>query len=206
MGFDKLFADLRGEPVLKHSIRAFADHPGIDELILVSSAENRQRIGELIADSPKARIVLGGAERCDSVRNGLNAVSAAAEIVAVHDGARPLIHAESISACLEAAKNRAAAACARRVVETMKRADDEGRVTEGVDREHLWAMETPQCFQLELLRKAYDHVADRQLLVTDEVSAVEALGEPVYLVENPHINLKITFPTDLELAARLLST
>lgn len=205
MGFDKLFADLCGEPVLKHSIRAFADHPEFDELVMVSSAENLERIQKLIADAPKARVVLGGAERCDSVRNGLDAVSAVAKLVAVHDGARPLIHAESISACLEAAKNRGAAACARRVVETMKRADEEGRVTEGVDREHLWAMETPQCFQLELLREAYELVADQQLQVTDEVSAVEALGEPVYLVENPHINLKITFPADLELATRILS-
>lgn len=206
MGFDKLFADLAGKPVLAHSIAAFANHDRIDELILVVSADNRERIEALIADFPNARTVLGGAERCDSVWAGLDAVSPGAEFIAVHDGARPLIHADSISACLDTALARGAAAVARRVTETMKRADESGRVTAGVDRENLWAMETPQCFRLDLLRRSYEHVRAQNLLVTDEVSAVEALGEPVFLVDNPHPNPKITFPADLELAGKLFSS
>lgn len=206
MGFDKLFAELAGKPVLAHSIAAFANHPEIGELIVVSSADNEERIQQLLNDFSNARVVLGGAERCHSVQNGLDAIAAESELIAVHDGARPLIRAESISACFERARTDGAAACARRVTETMKRADNSGRVVAGVDRENLWAMETPQCFRVELLRRAYEKVMNEQLLVTDEVSAIEALGEPVFLVENPHPNPKTTYPADLDLAARLLDS
>ncbi|MFT5466867.1 MAG: 2-C-methyl-D-erythritol 4-phosphate cytidylyltransferase [Verrucomicrobiales bacterium] len=206
MGFDKLFAELAGKPVLARSIEAFANHPEVSELIVVSSAENLERIQQLLVEIPNARVILGGTERCHSVRNGLNEISAQAELVSVHDGARPLIHEDSISACLERAHSSGAAACARRVTETVKRADETGRVVAGVDRENLWTMETPQCFRVELLRRAYDHVVAEQLLVTDEVSAIEALGEPVFLVENPHPNPKITYPSDLDLATRLLES
>ena len=115
------------------------------------------------------RIVEGGDKRHLSVANGLDAVSDGCEFVAVHDAARPLIHAESISACLQGARDRGAAACANRVTETMKRADDSRLVAASVDRENLWAMETPQCFRLEILRRAYDRVLQDGLTVTDEV-------------------------------------
>lgn len=201
MGFDKLFAGLRGKPVLSHSIEAFVDHPEVDLTVVVTSEANREAIAALNSET---KLLLGGTERHFSVANGLAALPDDCDLVAVHDGARPLIHPDSITACLSAARKNGAASCARRVTETMKRADESARVTESVSRENLWAMETPQCFQLDLLRRAYDKVLGDDQLVTDEVSAVEALGEPVYLVENPHPNLKITFPADLELAERLL--
>jgi len=201
MGFDKLFAKLAGKPVLAHSVRTFAEHSEIGELIVVCSESNLEDVRALAPES--ARLVLGGAERHLSVWNGLEALSADSTLVAIHDGARPLIDAETISRCLKTAREKGAAACARRVTETMKRADAEGRVTGSVDRENLWAMETPQCFHVELIRRAYREVLAGHKLVTDEVSAVEALGETIYLVENTRPNLKITYPADLELAARL---
>lgn len=201
MGFDKLFAELSGKPVLARSITAFQEHPEIDEVIVVTAPTNWEQIQ---AWNPETKLVEGGSERHFSVANGLKAVSPDCNLVAIHDGARPLIHAESISACIKAAREKKAASCARRITETLKRADDDCRVTASVNRDHLWAMETPQCFDLELIRRAYQHVLDTNKIVTDEVSAVEALGESVYLVENPHPNLKVTFPSDLELAGRLL--
>ncbi len=201
MGFDKLFADLSGKPVLARSLAAFHDHPEIDEVIVVTSTSNWEQIRGW---NPQTKLVEGGSERHFSVANGLNAVSPDCWLVAIHDGARPLIHAESISACIKGAREQGAASCARRITETLKRADDSCRVTESVDRDHLWAMETPQCFQLELIRRSYQQVLETDKIVTDEVSAVEALGEPVYLIENPHPNLKVTFPSDLVLASRLL--
>ena len=201
MGFDKLFADLEGKPVLAWSLETFRDHPEIGEVIAVTSPENLDRVKALgIAH----RVLLGGAFRHLSVQAGLDAVSPGSHLVAVHDGARPLIAASAITACLEAARRHGAAACARRITETVKRADETGRVTGAVDREGLWAMETPQCFALDLLRRAYQGVLDRNEIVTDEVSAVEALGEAIYLVENRFPNLKITFAPDLGVARALL--
>lgn len=201
MGFDKLFADLDGQPVLGRSLAAFRTHPEIGQVIVVTSPENLGRVNDL---GLAHQVVLGGAFRHLSVQAGLDAVASGTEMVAVHDGARPLITASAISACIAGARAHSAAACARRITETVKRADDDGRVIGAVDREGLWAMETPQCFALDLLRRAYQRVLDHNQIVTDEVSAVEALGEPVYLVENRFPNLKITFPPDLGIAHALL--
>jgi 2-C-methyl-D-erythritol 4-phosphate cytidylyltransferase len=197
MGFDKLFADLDGKPVVARSLEAFRRHPEVGEVVAVASGENRARIEALgLAD----RVVPGGAWRHESVQAGLDALGEGTAWVAVHDGARPLVAAEAITACLEAARRHGAAACARRITETVKRADDRDRVTASVDREGLWAMETPQCFALDLLRRAYERVATGGEPVTDEVSAVQALGADVYLVENRTPNPKITFAPDLDLA------
>jgi len=201
MGFDKLFADLDGQPVLARSLAAFRHHPEISQVIAVTSPENRDRVEAL---GLAHQVVLGGAFRHLSVQAGLDAIAPGTAIVAVHDGARPLIAAAAISACLEGARRHGAAACARRITETVKRADEQGRVAGGVDREGLWAMETPQCFALDLLRRAYQGVLNRNEIVTDEVSAVEALGESIYLVENRFPNLKITFAPDLAVAQALL--
>jgi 2-C-methyl-D-erythritol 4-phosphate cytidylyltransferase len=198
MGFDKLSAGLAGKSVLLRSIEAFAQCQDIDEVILVC-APDRDTTG-----LPVQKTVTGGAERHLSVWNGLEALSPACEIVAVHDGARPLIRPEQISACIAAAREHQAAACARRITDTVKRADTNHRVTESIDREGLWAMETPQVFSVDLLRSAYQIIIANNGLVTDEVSAVQAYGIPVHLIENPWPNPKITFAGDLENAARIL--
>lgn len=201
MGFDKLFAPLGSQPVIAHSLRTFIDHPGIDEVVVVGSPANQGRLASL---SSQIRVVLGGDQRCHSVSNGLAAVSNRSKIVAIHDGARPLIHPDSITAGIRGAREHAAAALARPVTDTLKRADDAGRVTGSVDRTGLWAMETPQCFSLELLRTAWEKVRHSGILFTDEVSIVEEAGYPVFLVKNLYPNPKITFPSDLELAEKLL--
>ena len=134
------------------------------------------------------------------LQNLLAALPAGTRMVAVHDGARPLITPQGIQACLAAADSTGAAACAHPVVDTLKRADADGcALPEKVSRENLWGMETPQIFRLDLLRQAYDYVKAHQLVVTDEVSAVEALGVATRLVQGG-ANLKITLPGDLELA------
>lgn len=201
MGFDKLFAPLASQPVITHSLSTFLRHPWIDEVVIVASPANRERLAAL---SSQARVVDGGPERCDSVWNGLNALGRDCLYVAIHDGARPLIHPDSITAGLRSARECGAAALARPLTETVKRADRSGRVTGSIDRTGLWAMETPQCFRLDLLRASWEKVRHRGLVFTDEVSILEEAGEPVFLVENPYPNPKITFPHDLELAEKLL--
>lgn len=208
MGFDKLLASLGGSPVILHTLRAFQNCPDIDEIIVVASEERSEVVQRLADDEVFSKLkayVPGGAERHFSVWAGLQAVSADCDLVAVHDGARPLIHVSQISRCVERARETGAAASARPVSETLKRADGAGQVCGGVDRAGLWIMETPQVFSLPVLREAYETVLREGALVTDEVSALEKVGHPVWLVDNETPNPKITWPADLALAERLLN-
>lgn len=205
MGFDKLLAPLAGTPVLLRTLRAFSRCDAVDEIIVVTGGELAGAVGDWRGGLPKVkRVVPGGAERHQSVWAGLNAVSQACDVVAVHDGGRPLIAAGQIAKCVSRAREMGAVACARRVTETMKRADESGRIIDSIDRTGVWIMETPQVFRREVLTKAYQKVMDANLLVTDEVSAVQHLGQPVFVVENESPNPKITFPGDLLLAEQLL--
>jgi 2-C-methyl-D-erythritol 4-phosphate cytidylyltransferase len=208
MGFDKLMASLGGSPVILRTLEAFPVCPEIDEIILVCPPDRAEVIHRLADDGEMRkirRIVPGGAERHLSVWAGLQAVSAGSSHVAVHDGARPLIHPSQISRCLARAWDTGAVASARPVSETLKQADASGLVTGSVNREGLWIMETPQVFARTLLVSAYEAVLRDGLLVTDEVSALGHIGHEVWLVDNPTPNPKITWPPDLALAERLLS-
>ena len=203
-GFDKLTAPLAGEPVLCHSVRAFAE-AGAGSIILVCPTERWEtlRLRDSAGEVPVVRVE-GGAERQDSVRAGLSAVPDDVEWVAVHDAARPLITPAGILECLEAAQQNGAAACAHPVVDTIKRADASGRtLPEQVNRKGLWGMETPQIFRTQLLQEAYDAARERGVLLTDEVSAVQLLGVQVQLVQVGE-NMKITLPGDCERAENIL--
>jgi len=206
MGFNKLLASLCGEPVLRRSLGAFQKCAAIDEIIVVTSEALRMevevwRMGGL---DKITQIIAGGAERHFSVHAGLQALNPACDIVAVHDGARPLISVSQITRCIEAARTQSAVACARPMTETLKRCDGDGRITDSIDRANAWIMETPQVFQRELLVRAYEAVIRDSLLVTDEVSAVQHLGAPVFVLENAEPNPKITFPADILLAQRFV--
>ena len=201
MGFDKLASPLGGVPVLRKTLDAFLAAESITEVVIVCPAERWDLLGCDIF--PKSvRRVDGGADRQDSVAAGLAEISS--DYVAVHDGARPLVSPADIDRCVAAAWEHRAAALARRVTETLKRSDLADFSAKAVSREHLWFMETPQVFESELLRQAYAAVAAHGLAVTDEVSALEAVGVRVKFVESRHPNLKITTPADLALAEATL--
>lgn len=199
-GFDKLAALLDGVPVLCRSVDAFVA-AGAAAVVVVCPASRWAETGLAVAEFPVPVLrVDGGAERQDSVAAGLAALPVGTRMVAVHDGARPLVTPAGIRACVTAAEESGAAACAHPVVDTLKRADAQGcSLPEVVSREHLWGMETPQVFNLKLLLRAYAHVKKMGLVVTDEVSAVESIGVATRLVQ-VGANLKITLPGDLELA------
>ena len=203
MGFDKLAAPLSGIPVLRRTLAAFLAAPCIDSIVIVCPEDRWQSFSEETFAKPVTRVD-GGKDRQDSVAQGLTALPPETRWVAVHDGARPLVHADDISRCFAEAATHRAAALARRVTETLKRSDTEDFSSDAVSREHLWFMETPQVFEVSLLRQAYGKVSRDSLSITDEVSAVEALGIRVKFVESLHPNLKITTPADLSLAEALL--
>lgn len=207
MGFNKLLAPLAGVPVLRRTLVAFQACAGIDAILVVAGDEaaNAVRGWQAEGGLEKLQAILpGGAERHLSVWEGLRACAPGTELVAVHDGARPLIAPDQIERCLAAAREHGAAACARPLTETLKRADANGIITGSIEREGAWIMETPQVFRLDLLTRAYEAVLGEGRLVTDEVSALQQLGAPVHLVVNDGPNPKITFAADLALAEKML--
>ncbi len=208
MGFDKIFTLLHGRPVLYWSLAAFQNCESVDEILVVTREEHIAEVEKLVRAEKLTKVhsvVAGGAERHLSVWNGLKAVkSEGSQYVAIHDGARPLVTPKLISECIELAKKHGSACCAAPVPDTVKRASYEQLVTESVERENLWAMQTPQVFSSALILQAYAALMARNELVTDEVSAVQKLGKRVALLRNDDYNFKITFPRDLPLAEQVL--
>jgi len=203
-GFDKLSAPLAGRPVIEYSIRAFEDAQCVDEIIVVGRGAILDLLRGLTGRFRKVRaIVQGGERRQDSVRAGLKAVSNM-DFVAVHDAARPLITAKEIERVFAAAVEHGAAALAAPVGETLKIADRNQCVIRSIDRENVFAMQTPQIIGRDLLAEAFDRVAKDSLVITDEVSAVQHAGGHAIIVRAEDHNPKITFPNDLAIAELIL--
>jgi len=208
MGFDKLLALLGNKPVLAHTILSFEATASVAEIILVARAERVGEFEELVRQNDFQKVlhvIPGGARRQDSVRAGLDRLSASATFVAVHDAARPLVTPEQIEGVYELARRRGGAALAEPITNTLKRADENGVVTGGVPRDNLYAMQTPQVFGRDLLERAYAAVGAETVSITDEVSAVEHIGEQVVLLPNEEWNIKITYPRYLLLAQAVLA-
>ncbi len=208
MGFDKIFAPLHGKPVVYWSIRAFQDCPQVGEIIVVTredSTEHVERLAHVEKLDKVRQVVPGGVERHLSVWSGLQVVNVAGcEYVAIHDGARPLVTPKIISECLALAEKHGAACCAAPIPDTVKRASYENMVSESVDRQNLWAMQTPQIFSSGLILQAYAALMAHNEMVTDEVSAIQKIGKRVALLKNDDYNFKITFPRDLPLAEQVM--
>ena len=208
MGFDKLTAMLAGSPVFVRTLQRFEICAEVKEIILVAHPDRLKEFGTMVADhglSKVSRVVAGGEERHLSVSAGLQAINPLAELVAVHDGARPLISPGLISLAIQEAHRCGAVSVAAPIVETLKRANEEKQVIGSVDRGGLWTMQTPQVFRRDWLIEAYEKVLVNGIGVTDEVSAIQTAGFPVKLLTNPGWNLKITYPRDLDLAQILFN-
>ncbi len=207
MGFDKLFSVIAGKPVIAHTIEAFERTQSVGGIIIVAREDRHGEFEQLVRDQKWRKIealVGGGEHRHDSVRAGLKRLNADAMYVAVHDAARPLITPEQIERVYEASRSSGAATLAEPVADTLKRADVNLVVSGSVDRHQLYAMQTPQIFERQLLEKAYRAVSEKKISVTDEVSAVELLDHKIALVVNDDFNFKITYPRDLALAEFVL--
>jgi 2-C-methyl-D-erythritol 4-phosphate cytidylyltransferase len=207
MGFDKLFAVIAGEPVIAHPIRAFERATSVDEIVVVAREDRHDEIRNISRDKGFKKvlsIVPGGERRQDSVRAGLDRINHDAKYVAVHDAARPLISPEQIERAFAQCRVHGAATLAQPVNDTLKRVDADLLIVGSVDRHQIYAMQTPQIFERKLLEDAYRAVYAENILVTDEVSAVERLGCKVALVLDDDFNLKITYPRDLPVADFIL--
>ena len=198
MGADKVWLPLGPLPVLAYSLRAFA--PRVSRLVLVVSRERLVDARSLASELGILAVVCeGGERRQDSVRQGLRVVGDVS-LVAIHDGARPLVSGRLIDACYEVAERDGAAVAAVQVRDTLKRSSADGLVGATVGRDALWAAQTPQTFRTELLRRAYEAVEGE---VTDDAAAVERLGHRVRIVPGDPYNIKLTTREDLDVARTL---
>jgi len=200
---DKILAPLAGKPVFAHSAATFF-RSGVVDFFVVTYRDQHQLV-ELSAYAPTPAVfVPGGAERQDSVAAALAELPDDISHVFIHDCARPLVREEQLLALYKIVRREGAVVLAHRVTDTIKEHRGEGRLRT-LDRSRLWAMETPQVFDRDLICRAYARVAARRLSITDDAAAVELLHHPVALLENPHANPKLTTPADLPYLEYLLA-
>lgn len=203
-GIDKMLVPLAGVPVVLRSVRALAASDCIDSLVIVTRTECMETLRTLCAEVSKpVTVVAGGASRPESVLAGLAALPEGTELAAIHDGARPLVTQAVIAEAVEAAGCCGAAAPAVPVHDTIKQAEN-GLVRATPERKTLFAVQTPQVFDVKLLKTVLRAAMERGIALTDDCSAVEAAGKAVVLTQGCEENLKITTPVDLTLAEAIL--
>ena len=203
-GIDKVMAELDGEPMILRTIRTFAELDAIREIVIVTREDLRIPMMELTAHMEKVTaVVVGGSSRQESVALGLGALSKQVQLVAVQDGARPLVTPAVIDRAVRAANTYGAAAPAVPVKDTIKVVSG-GVVSATPDRKTLQAVQTPQVFDLSLLKAALKKASDDGAEVTDDCSAVERMGMSIKIVEGDERNIKVTTPLDLAIARLLL--
>jgi 2-C-methyl-D-erythritol 4-phosphate cytidylyltransferase len=207
-GVDKLWLEAAGRPVVARTWQNFNDAQCIGEIILVVRDGMQKRFAELAEKfhfQKPFRLVSGGEERQDSVWNGLKALSPKAEIVAIHDAARPCTTKELIAATIAAARETGAAVAAQPVTDTIKESADGKTIARTLDRARLWSVQTPQTFRVEIIRRAISAVRRKNLIFTDDTAACELIGQPVQLVPSATPNPKVTVPGDLPFIEALLN-
>lgn len=204
----KNYLTLLGRPVLAHTLEAFEKSASIDSVVVVVPAGDetfcREEIVSKYGFKKVAAVVAGGTERQDSVRNGIEAASPEASVIAVHDGARPLVTPEVIERVIAAAREHGAAIAAVPVKDTVKEASG-GFVRRTVPREDLLSVQTPQAFRAGVLNLAFKKALEDGFTGTDESSLVERTGVAVKAVEGSYENIKITTPEDMDFAECVLN-
>ncbi len=207
MGSDKILARLEELPVLARTLRPFQECACISEIVVVTSAEKLQEVTELCREyniGKVSKVVSGGKTRAESALTGVSEVSSRADLIAVHDGARPLVTEDLIRRTVEAAAKKLAAVPAIRSTDTLKTAGEDGAIIGTVDRETTWRIQTPQVFKADLIKGALTKAMKQGLSLTDDSSAMDVLGVTTYIVEGDEENIKLTRPLDLLLAAAIL--
>lgn len=204
---NKVFLPLRGVPAI---IRAIAPFSGLCAgAVVVARQEDMDEMTGLIRRYGMSRFVLavvkGGDTRQASVKNGLAALPEGAELVMIHDGARALVTEDVITQAMQSAEANGSGIAAIPVTDTIKRADAEGKVLGTLNREELYAMQTPQAFQLPLILKAHEKALQNGFLATDDAALLEYAGLPVYLTPGDRENIKLTTPADMAFGEAILT-
>ena len=205
----KQYLELAGRPILMHSLLAFDACDAIGKIFLVVPAQDAQFCQKKIIEPAGLRtqvvLVAGGRRRQDSVFNGIEAIADSEGIILIHDGVRPLVSVDTIEACIHGAKISGSCIPAILPVDTPKQVNGQGVITHTIAREMLRMAQTPQAFQLPIIRKAYQEANLKGWQATDDASLVERMGEKVHIIPGKQENLKITTAQDLALAQIYLS-
>ncbi|SKC87930.1 2-C-methyl-D-erythritol 4-phosphate cytidylyltransferase [Maledivibacter halophilus] len=206
--FNKQYLLLKGKPIIAHTLDVFERSPLIDEIILVINKDDialcKKNILKKFKFKKVVKIITGGAQRQDSVMNGLLHISQESKTVLIHDGARPLVTKEIIKRCIEGAEKFGAVSAGVPIKDTIKIMKDDGFVSFTPKRENVWITQTPQGFKSEIIRKAHSFAAKENLFGTDDAMLVEEMGIQVKMVEGDYENIKITTPDDLITAEAIL--
>lgn len=207
LGLNKAFLELAGQPMLVRTLKRFSEIEEIGELIIVVGADEIIDTRRLLARTSGLRpckVVEGGSERQYSVYNGLQCVAAAADIVLVHDAARPFVSVKTIKDVIAAARSCGGAVAAVPAKSTIKVVGEDGLVESTPDRSRLWEIQTPQGFRREVLERANERALDDGFLGTDDASLVEHAGGEVRVVQSDYSNIKVTTPEDIIVAEAFL--
>lgn len=211
LGHDKSMTAIAGQPVLAYGLRALLNCRGIEKVVVTvredvrkeTEAWIKKNLGE---EAKRVAVIAGGKERQDSVWEGLEALGEGLEWAVVHDAARVLTTVSLIERVIAEAQKAGAAAAARKMTDTVRLADGDGNVVKLLDREGLWRMETPQVVRRKILREGLEKARVGAKMVTDCLAAAELAGSKGVLVEANEPNLKITMPSDWELAEAWLGS
>lgn len=206
-GVNKLLLNLRNKPILAYTLEAFEQSRCIDEIVLVTAEHEMEYCkNEIIGKyniQKVSKIVAGGSERNISVYNGLKAVEAC-DIILIHDGARPFVSEEIIEQGIHYAKLYGACTCGVTPKDTIKVKDEQGFSVETPNRNSLFSVQTPQCFDYKILLECHERISREKFAVTDDTMAVERYGYKVFLYEGSYKNIKITTPEDLFIGEKFL--
>jgi 2-C-methyl-D-erythritol 4-phosphate cytidylyltransferase len=204
----KQYQDLSGRPVLVHSIMTFDACSLIEEIFIVVPEEEIDYCQNNIASSldlkTRLNLIPGGVQRQDSVYNGLQAIDQKTGTVVIHDGVRPFIHPEDLTACILGAKDFGACILGIPASDTLKRVNKSGMIESTLFRENIWLAQTPQAFQYGLIIKAHEAARRNGYFGTDDASLVERLGKDVKVINGSKFNIKITTREDLDVARAML--
>lgn len=205
----KQYLELKGKSILAHTIEAFERSKEVNEIVIVTGKNDIEFVKSEIVAKYKFKkikaIAEGGAERQNSVFNGLKALDSSTDIVLIHDGVRPFITEAEIEKLIEETKKHNACVLGVRVKDTIKICDDEGNIVSTPKRSTLWAAHTPQSFKYNLILEAYEKAFDDGILGTDDSMLAERLGIKVKMVEGSYNNIKITTPEDLFMGESILT-
>jgi 2-C-methyl-D-erythritol 4-phosphate cytidylyltransferase len=204
----KQYLPVDGKPILAHTLNVFQLSPDIDDIILIAPEEDVPAVKQNTVDSGKTtkvrRILAGGKQRQDSVRNGLAAIGEDVDIVLIHDAVRPFISGDLIHCVVREAEKWGAVTVGMPVKDTVKRVDPDGWILETLNRQVLWLTQTPQAFKRSVIQAAYRRADDDRFYGTDDASLVERMGVRVKMIGASYENIKITTPEDLLLAELLI--
>jgi len=201
----KQFLEILGKSILSMTVSVFEECQSVDDIIVVVNKDDVEQASNVLSGYKKLlKIVPGGAERQNSVYNGLQAASRETDIVVIHDGARPLVTKEMISGAINEAKTSKAVITGMPVKDTIKTVSKENVVLETLDRDTIWIVQTPQAFEFNLIKEAYERANKIGYLATDDSKLVERLGISVKMVMGSYENIKITTKEDMKIAEAIL--